>query len=29
VPPLAAEVATATNPADGLHGLMVPPGAGS
>ena len=29
VPPLAAEVATATNPADGLQGLMVPPGAGS
>jgi phospholipid/cholesterol/gamma-HCH transport system substrate-binding protein len=28
-PPLAAEVATATNPADGLQGLMVPPGAGS
>ena len=29
MPPLAAEVATATNPADGLQGLMVPPGAGS
>jgi phospholipid/cholesterol/gamma-HCH transport system substrate-binding protein len=28
-PPLAAEVPMATNPADGLHGLMVPRGAGS
>jgi phospholipid/cholesterol/gamma-HCH transport system substrate-binding protein len=28
-PPLAAEAPVATNPADGLQGLMVPPGAGS
>lgn len=28
-PPLAAEVATPTNPDDGLHGMMVPHGAGS
>jgi phospholipid/cholesterol/gamma-HCH transport system substrate-binding protein len=28
-PPLAAEVPISTNPADGLHGMMVPPGAGS
>jgi phospholipid/cholesterol/gamma-HCH transport system substrate-binding protein len=28
-PPLAAEAPLATNPADGLTGLMVPPGAGS
>ena len=27
-PPLAAEVPTATNPADGLTGMMVPPGVG-
>jgi len=27
--PLAAEAPVATNPADGLQGLMVPPGAGS
>jgi len=27
-PPLAAEVAVATNPADGLHGMMVPSGVG-
>ena len=29
MPPLAAEAPVATNPADGLQGLMVPPGAGS
>ena len=28
-PPLPAEAVVATNPADGLHGLMVPAGAGS
>jgi phospholipid/cholesterol/gamma-HCH transport system substrate-binding protein len=28
-PPLAAEAPVATNPADGLTGMMVPPGAGS
>jgi phospholipid/cholesterol/gamma-HCH transport system substrate-binding protein len=28
-PPLAAEAPVATNPGDGLQGLMVPPGAGS
>ena len=28
-PPLAAEAPVATDPADGLHGMMVPPGGGS
>jgi phospholipid/cholesterol/gamma-HCH transport system substrate-binding protein len=27
-PPLAAEASVTPNPADGLHGLMVPPGVG-
>jgi phospholipid/cholesterol/gamma-HCH transport system substrate-binding protein len=27
-PPLAAEAPIAPNPADGLHGMMVPPGVG-
>ena len=28
-PPLAAEMPAPTNPTDGLHGMMVPTGAGS